>query len=280
MLMLKKNILKVYKFRSSGIKKKISVNKSLLWKKGPEKSLVKRIKNTGGRNNLGRITCQGRHNPRRRLYRIIDFHRKNNIPAIVERIEYDPNRSAHIALLRHEDNSKSYILATKNMQIGDKIKSGNDSDTLEGNCLKLLDIPIGSSIHNLEMNPGKGGKIIRSAGNSGLLLGKELGRAIVVLPSKEVRSFSLECKATIGIVSNAAHFNEKRGSAGESFHRNRRPKVRGIAKNPIDHPNGGKSNGGKVFRNFTGRVMKGKITRNKKKYSNIFILTTRKIAKK
>lgn len=254
----------------------VKISKSHLWKGPSEKSLTKSIKNTGGRNNLGRITCYGKQNSKRRLYRTIDFHRKQEMSGVVERIEYDPNRTAHIALIKNSDGTKSYILATKNMKIGTVVAAGKNSDTLEGNCLKLLDIPVGSQIHNIEIQPNKGAQMVRSAGATATLVGKELGQAIILLPSKELRYFSLDCRATLGIVSNELQFNENLGKAGANFHRNKRSKVRGVAKNPIDHANGGNTAGGKVFSNFNGNVIKGKRTRNKHKWSNSRIISRRK----
>jgi large subunit ribosomal protein L2 len=273
------NLLKYSKPNTPGTRGQVKVNKTFLWKGSSEKSLTKAIKNTGGRNNLGRITCYGKKNSKRRLYRQIDFVRNdkiNGINGVVERIEYDPNRTAHIALIKYIDNTKSYVIATKNMKIGTVISCGPQADTLEGNCLPLAVIPVGSQIHNIEIQPNKGAQMVRSAGTSAILVGKELGKAVVSLPSKELRYFSLECKAVLGIVSNEVQFNEKLGNAGSGFYRNRRPKVRGVAKNPIDHANGGNTSGGKVFSNFNGNVIKGKKTRKKNKWSNNCIISRRK----
>ena len=267
------NLLKYSKPNTSGTRGVIKVNKSHLWKGSSYKSLTKSIKNTGGRNNLGRITCYGKRGSTRKLYRMIDFKRTESTEGVVERIEYDPNRTAHIALIKMEDGTKNYVLATKNMTPGFKIATGDKADTLEGHTLKLLNIPLGSSIHNIELQPGKGGKVARSAGVGATLVGKELGKAIVSMPSKELRYFSLECKATIGILSNEVQFNEYLGKAGANFYRGRRPKVRGIAKNPIDHCNGGKANGGTVFSNFNGNVIKGRKTRKRNKWSNSMIIS-------
>jgi large subunit ribosomal protein L2 len=272
---MSKNLLKYSKPNTSSTRGVVKVNKSHLWKGSSEKSLTKAIKNTGGRNNLGRITCYGKRGHGRKLYRTIDFRRNENQEGIVERIEYDPNRTAHIALIKNIDGTKNYVLATKNMVPGFKVASGENADTLEGHSLKLLDIPVGSPINNIELQPGKGGKVARSAGAAATLVGKELGQAIISLPSKELRYFSLECRATIGIISNEVQQNENLGKAGANVYRGKRPKVRGVAKNPIDHCNGGKTAGGKVFSNFNGNVIKGRKTRKRNKWSNSRIISRR-----
>jgi large subunit ribosomal protein L2 len=272
--------LKFSKPNTPGTRGVVRLNKSHLWKGSSEKSLTKIIKNTGGRNNLGRITCYGKRSVYKKLYRQIDFKRHTSFHGIVERIEYDPNRTAHIALIKNEMGEKKYIIATKNMKPGSIVGSGALADTLEGHTLKLIDIPVGNDIHNIEMYPGKGGQIVRSAGAFAKLVGKELGEAIVELPSKELRYFSLECTATIGIVSNELKFNEYLGKAGANFWRGKRSKVRGIAKNPIDHANGGKSDGGCVLANFNKNVIKGKKTRKRNKWSNSRIISRNRKGKK
>lgn len=258
----------------------IRIKKNNLWKGSSEKQLTKSIKNTGGRNNQGVITCKGRINTKRRKYRIIDFERKNNKSGKVLRLEYDPNRSAHIALVEYSDRKKSYILATENMTTGMTVCEGDKGDRLEGHCLKLMDIDVGSKIHNIEFQPGKGGQLVRSAGAFATLISKQEGYAEIKLPSKETRRFPLECKATIGIVSNIIRYNRKLGKAGMGlYNTHRRPKVRGVVKNPVDHANGGKTSGGKVFSNFNGNVIKGKKTRKKNKFSNTFIVKKRSRSK-
>lgn len=272
---MSKNLLKYSKPNTSSSRGVVKVNKSHLWKGSSEKSLTKSIKNTGGRNNLGRITCYGKRSNTKKLYRMVDFKRNITNEGVVERIEYDPNRTAHIALIKNTDGTKNYVLATKNMVPGFKIASGEKADTLEGHSLKLLDIPVGSPINNIELQPGKGGKVARSAGAAATLVGKELVQAIIALPSKELRYFSLECRATIGIISNEVQQNENLGKAGANVYRGKRPKVRGVAKNPIDHCNGGKTAGGKVFSNFNGNVIKGRKTRKRNKWSNSLIISRR-----
>jgi large subunit ribosomal protein L2 len=254
----------------------VLINKKSLWKGGPYSRLTTRIKNTGGRNNLGRITCQGQGGGHKRMYRMIDFHRKKeDVSATIERIEYDPNRTAFIALVKYDDNDMSYILAPDKLKAGDKIISGKNSDILPGNCLKLFDIPMGTLIHNVELNPGRGGKIARSAGSFVTLSGKEQGYAILRLPSGELRKVLLECKATVGILSNVDLFNENLGKAGRSCQRGRRPQVRGTARNPVDHHNGGRGRG-RIFASSNGNVIKGKVTRKRDKASSKLILSRKR----
>lgn len=261
----------------------VRVKKNLLWKGGPVKSLVKSIKNTGGRNNHGVITCQGRINTMRRKYRTIDFDRHSNFVGQVVRLEYDPNRSAYIALIEGEEGGRKvfkYILATEHMKAGMMVGAGDKADRLEGHCLKLMDIDVGSKIHNIELQPNKGGQIVRSAGAFAILVSKQEGYADLKLPSGEIRRFSLNCRATIGVVSNLLKFNNKLGNAGNGIRtRHRRPKVRGVAKNPVDHCNGGKTAGGKVFTNFQGNMIKGQKTRSKNKFSSNFIVLKRSRSK-
>jgi large subunit ribosomal protein L2 len=269
--------LKKLKPTTPGSRGTVFIDKRHLWKGKPEKSLTVRLKNTGGRNNRGVVTCAGKGGGHKKIYRIIDFHRtKDKMEAIVDRIEYDPNRTAFIALIKYTDGTKSYILAPNNLKIGDTIMSGSTADILNGNCLELDNIPMGTMIHNVELVPGQGGKLVRSAGSFASLTGKEMGFAILRLPSGELRRVSLKCRATVGIVSNLDLFNENLGKAGRNRLRGVRPKVRGICKNPVDHPNGGRTSGGKVFRNKTGRVIKGKRTRKINKQFSHLIIKRRK----
>lgn len=272
-------LLNTYRPVTSSRRGLVKIKKTQLWKEGPEKSLCIRIKNTGGRNNLGRKTVAGLSSMYKKIYRKIDFHRfhKDDVTAQVERIEYDPNRTAHIALLKNLNNKAySYIVAPEGMAIGDTIYAGENVDILTGNCTYLDNIPLGSSIYNIELTPGKGAQIVRSAGVTATLVGREDGYAIVELPSKELRKFEGKCKATIGTISNAIRLREKLSKAGDNRHRGKSPKVRGVAKNPVDHPNGGNTSGGKIFANFTSRVIKFKKTRNKTKASSKFIVSKRK----
>jgi large subunit ribosomal protein L2 len=235
----------------------------------PEKSLLRVIKKTGGRNANGRITCRHRGGGHRRHYRIIDFKRdKIGIPARVARIEYDPNRSARIALLYYADGEKRYILAPLNLSVNDVVMSGPDADIKPGNTLPLRNIPLGTHIHNIELHLGKGGQIVRSAGTFAQLMAKEDRYALIKLPSGEVRMVLQNCKATIGQLGNVVHENLSLGKAGRKRWLGRRPKVRGVAMNPVDHPMGGgegRSSGGRHPCTPWGKPTKGFKTRNTKK---------------
>ncbi|MFW5984665.1 MAG: 50S ribosomal protein L2 [Halanaerobiaceae bacterium] len=254
-----------------------------LTKKEPEKSLLAPLKKSGGRNSNGRITSRRRGGGHKRRYRIIDFKRdKDGIPAKVESIEYDPNRSAWIALLNYADGEKRYILAPDDIETGDQIKSGKDADIRPGNALQLRDIPVGTIVHNVELKPGKGGQIARSAGTTAQLLAKEDKFAHVKLPSTEVRLISLDCKATIGQVSNIDHENLIVGKAGRSRWKGKRPSVRGVVMNPHDHPHGGgegKSPAGRHPVTPWGQRTMGKKTRKTKK-SDEMIVRSRKAKKR
>ena len=256
----------------------IRIDRSDLWKGGPHKPLTKGLTKTGGRNNLGRMTARHRGGGHKRLYRMIDFKRsKLDCVATIERIEYDPNRSAHIALIKYDDGVFSYILAPAKLKAGDKIISSADADIKIGNCLPLKNIPVGTIIHNIEMKPGKGGQIARSAGTSVSLVGKDSGYAQVKLASGEVRLIPLECLATIGTLSNADKKNTIIGKAGRSRWLGKRPHVRGVAMNPVDHPHGGgegKTSGGRHPVTPWGKPTKGKKTR-KNKLTSKFILKRR-----
>ncbi len=246
----------------------------------PEKSLTASLKKSGGRNSNGRITSRARGGGHKRKYRIIDFKRnKHGIPAKVFSIEYDPNRSARIALLHYADGEKRYILAPQGLKVGDKVMSGEGADIKAGNALKIKDIPLGSFIHNVELKPGKGGQIGRSAGMSIQLMAKEGRYAQLKLPSGEVRMVSLECLATYGEVGNSEHENISLGKAGRSRWLGRRPKTRGVAMNPVDHPMGGgegKSSGGGHPVSPWGQPAKGLKTRKKKNPSDKYIIKRRK----
>jgi large subunit ribosomal protein L2 len=254
----------------------ILVNKRHLYKGGPKSSLTKRIASTGGRNNQGVITCRHMGGGHKRIYRIIDFYRKiDGIPAIVERIEYDPNRTGFIALIKYETGQYSYILAPEKLKVGDIVESGDATEVSTGNCMLLENIPLGTIIHNVELFPGSGAKLCRSAGAFAVLVGKEGGYAILKLP-REVRKVSLKCRASIGMVSNIDNFNEVIGKAGRNRNRGIRPTTRGVAMNPVDHPNGGRTHGGKVFRNPSGRICKGLVTRKKGKKSDNLIVSKKR----
>ena len=209
-------------------------------KKRPEKSLLTPLSKTGGRNNRGKITTRSRGGGARRMYRVIDFkRRKEGVPGRVVAIEYDPNRSTRIALIYYVDGEKSYILAPIGLEVGSFITSGPESEIKPGNALKLRNIPTGTVVHNIELTPERGGQMARSAGSSAQVLSKEGEHVLIRLPSGEMRRVLLNCRATIGQLSNPDHKNESLGKAGRSRHLGRRPKVRGVAKNPVDHPHGG-----------------------------------------
>lgn len=249
----------------------------------PEKSLIEPNKKSGGRNNLGRMTSRHRGGGHKRQYRIIDFKRnKFGIEAKVAAIEYDPNRSARIALLHYVDGEKRYILAPDGLKVGDKVMSGPGAEIKVGNALQLKDIPVGSFVHNVELKPGKGGQLGRSAGAAIQVMAKEGKYATLKLPSGEVRLVSIECMATYGVVGNAEHENISLGKAGRSRWLGRRPHVRGMAMNPVDHPNGGgegRSKSGGGWQHPTspwGQLAKGLKTRKKNKLSDKFIIKRRK----
>ena len=209
-------------------------------KKAPEKSLLAKKKKNAGRNSYGRITVRHQGGGNRQKYRIIDFKRqKDDMPATVIGIEYDPNRSANIALIQYEDGEKSYILAPVGLKDGDKVVSGKNVDIKPGNCMPIENIPVGTLIHNIEINPGQGGKLVRAAGQEAQLMAKEGKFANLRLPSGEMRLIMLNCRATIGTVGNSDYENIKLGKAGKTRHLGKRPEVRGSAMNPVDHPHGG-----------------------------------------
>ena len=268
--------LKTYNPTTSSQRELILVDKSHLWKGEPYKPLTKGLTGTGGRNNRGRITAFHRGGGHKKLYRIIDFKRtKDDCYATTERIEYDPNRTAFIALIKYDDGVFSYILAPNNLKEGDRVISGPDVDIQPGNCLPLANIPVGTIIHNVEMKPGKGGQLGRSAGTSVNLVGKDSGYAQLKLASGEVRIVPLECRATIGSTSNLDQKNINIGKAGRNRWLGKRPHVRGVAMNPIDHPHGGgegKTSGGRHPVTPWGKPTKGKKTRNNKRTAR-FILS-------
>ena len=246
----------------------------------PVKSLCRPLTKTGGRNNQGVITSRFRGGGHKRRYRVIDFkRRKDGIPAEVQAIEYDPNRNCFIALLRYEDNELRYILAPHGLKAGDTVMSGSDVEPKTGFAMSLSEIPVGLGIHNIEMLPGQGGKLVRAAGGVARLAAKEGDWATIILPSGEMRQVRLECRATIGQLGNLDHKNIKLGKAGRRRHLGRRPHVRGVAMNPVAHPLGGgegRSGGGRHPCSPTGKLAKGGRTRNPRKPSNRRILRRRK----
>jgi large subunit ribosomal protein L2 len=251
-------------------------------KGSPEKSLTIAKRSSGGRNNYGRITTRHRGGGVKRRIRIIDFKRdKDGIPATVSGIEYDQNRSANIALLSYADGEKRYILAPLGLLTGDKVMSGKGAEIKPGNSLKIKDIPPGIDIHNIEMQPGGGGKLVRSAGQVAQLRSKDGDYAQVKLPSGEVRMLNIDCKATVGQIGNLDHMNIKYGKAGRKRYLGIRPTVRGMAMNPVDHPNGGgegrsKSGGGRQHLQSPWGHVKGKKTRTRNKTTSKFIIERRK----
>ncbi len=232
--------IKTYKPVTPGRRGMTVIDYSGLSKTGPEKSLLESLKKHAGRNSYGRITVRHKGGGNRRKYRIIDFKRnKIGMNATVQTLEYDPNRSAFIALVQYEDGEKRYIIAPEKLAVGDVVRSGSDADIKPGNALMLADIPVGTVIHNVELHPGKGAQLVRSAGNMAQLMAKENGYALIRLPSGELRNVADKCMATIGVVSNADHANVNYGKAGRTRHMGIRPTVRGSVMNPNDHPHGG-----------------------------------------
>ena len=261
--------LKQFKPTTPGQRGLVLIDRTGLWKGKPEKALTEGLRGHGGRNNRGRITARRRGGGHKRRYRIVDFKRtKFDVPATVERLEYDPNRSAFIALIRYEDGEVSYILAPQRLAVGDTVAAGRNVDVKPGNALPLQNIPVGTIIHNVEMKKGKGGQIARAAGTYAQLIGKDQGYAQLRLNSGELRMVRAECMATVGAVSNPDQQNVKIGKAGRSRWLGKRPSVRGVAMNPIDHPHGGgegKSSGGRHPVTPWGKPTKGKRTRNNKR---------------
>ena len=232
--------IKKYKPTTPGRRGMTVTDYSQLSKVEPERSLLEPMKKAAGRNNTGRITVRHHGGGNRTKYRVIDFKRnKFDVPATVKTLEYDPNRSAHIALIQYEDGEKRYILAAEGMKVGDVIMAGPNADIKPGNALPFANIPVGTIIHNIELYPGKGGQLVRSAGNQAQLMAKENGYALVRLPSGEMRNIPLNCIATVGQVGNVDHENVNLGKAGRKRHMGWRPAVRGSVMNPCDHPHGG-----------------------------------------
>ncbi|HDZ90838.1 MAG TPA: 50S ribosomal protein L2 [Deltaproteobacteria bacterium] len=272
--------IKPHKPTSPGRRFQTSSKFEEITRKRPEKSLLRPLKKKGGRNTNGRITVRHRGGGHKRSYRLIDFKRnKDGIPATVASIEYDPNRSANIALLNYVDGEKRYILAPNSLQVGDRVISGPGAEIRNGNALPLRDIPLGSHIHNIELNVGHGGQLARSAGSYCQLMAKEGKYAQVKLPSGEVRKIFLDCKATLGQVGNLDHENISIGKAGRNRWLGKRPRVRGVAMNPVDHPHGGgegKSSGGRHPVTPWGVPTKGYKTRVRKGSDRLIIKRRKK----
>jgi large subunit ribosomal protein L2 len=267
--------LKSFKPTTPSQRQLVIVDRSGLWKGKPEKSLTEGLRKHGGRNNLGRITVRFRGGGHKQRYRMVDFKRtKIDMAATVERLEYDPNRTAFIALIRYEDGELSYILAPQRLAVGDSVVAGQKVDIKPGNALPLKNIPVGTVVHNVEMKVGKGGQIARSAGTYVQLVGKDQGYAQLRLSSGEVRVVRAECLATIGAVSNPDQQNINLGKAGRSRWLGRKPHNRGVTMNPVDHPHGGgegRTSGGRHPVTPWGKPTKGKKTRNNKKTDSLIM---------
>ena len=267
--------LKQHKPTTPGRRGLVLVDRSALWKGKPEKSLTSGLHKNGGRNNTGRITARRRGGGHKRRYREVDFKRtKFDMPATVERLEYDPNRTAFIALIRYEDGEISYILAPQRLNVGNVVVAGVKADIKPGNAMPLANIPVGTIIHNVEMKQGKGGQIARAAGTYVQLVGKDQGYAQIKLSSGELRMVRAECMATIGAVSNSDKARIKLGKAGRKRWLGKRPSVRGVVMNPIDHPHGGgegRTSGGRHPVTPWGKPTKGKRTRHNKKTDGLIM---------
>jgi large subunit ribosomal protein L2 len=272
--------LKRYKPNTPSMRGLVLVDKSDLWKGRPVKTLTEGLTKSGGRNNNGRITSRRRGGGHKRLYRVIDFkRRKFDVPAIVERIEYDPNRSAFIALIKYEDGEQAYILAPQRLQQGDTVIAANRADIKPGNAMPMENMPVGTIIHNVEMKPERGGQMARAAGTYVQLIGKDSGYAQLRLTSGELRIVPAKCMATVGAVSNSDNKNTNLSKAGRNRWLGKRPKVRGVAMNPVDHPHGGgegRTSGGRHPVSPWGKPTKGARTRRKKKSDDFIIRRRRK----
>ena len=275
--------LKTYNPTSAGQRHMVMVDRSHLWKGKPVKSLTEGLTKSGGRGNSGRITSRRKGGGHKQAYRLVDFQRsKIDVAAIVERVEYDPNRTAYIALIKYSDGEQAYILAPQRLAVGDTVMSGIGVDVKPGNAMPLSAMPVGTIIHNIETKPGKGGQLARAAGTYAMLAGRDQGYALLKLKSGETRMVRAECMATVGAVSNPDHVNESIGKAGRTRWMGIRPTVRGTAMNPVDHPHGGgegRTSGGRHPVTPWGKPTKGKKTRSNKS-TNRFILISRHKRKK
>ena len=271
--------LKTFKSYTKSTRGTVLVNRTGLWKGKPLKNLTYGKSSTGGRNNLGRITSRSKGAGHKNKFRVIDFYRKkDDLSATVIRIEYDPNRSAYLALIKYDDEVTNYILAPNNLKIGDKIVSGKNKEIKVGNCMPISDIPAGTNIHNIELSPNGGAKLVRAAGSSAQIAGADGKYCIIKLASSETRKIINTARATIGSVSNSDHQNVKIGKAGRNRWKGKRPSVRGVAMNPVDHPHGGgegKTSGGRSPVSPWGQSAKGLKTRNNKR-TNKYIISRRK----
>ncbi|MCC5989433.1 MAG: 50S ribosomal protein L2 [Pararhodobacter sp.] len=275
--------LKSYKPTTPGQRGLVLIDRSELWKGRPVKALTQGLTKSGGRNNTGRITARRIGGGAKRLYRIVDFkRRKLDIPANVERIEYDPNRTAFIALIVYQDGEQAYILAPQRLAVGDRVIAGAKVDVKPGNAMPFSGMPLGTIVHNVELKPGKGGQIARAAGTYAQFVGRDGGYAQIRLSSGELRMVRQECMATVGAVSNPDNSNQNLGKAGRTRHMGKRPSVRGVAMNPIDHPHGGgegRTSGGRTPVTPWGKDTKGRRTRSNKA-TDKFIIRSRHARKK
>ena len=272
--------LKHFKPTTPSQRELVLVDRSALWKGKPVKTLTEGLNKSGGRNNQGRVTIWSRGGGHKRRYRMIDFkRRKFDVPATVERLEYDPNRTAFIALIRYADGELSYIVAPQRLRVGDSVISAERADIVPGNAMPMQNIPVGTIIHNIEMKPGKGAQMARAAGAYAQLVGKDAGYALLRLTSGERRMVRAECMATIGAVSNPDHQNINLGKAGRKRWLGKRPVVRGVAMNPVDHPHGGgegRTSGGRHPVTPWGKPTKGKRTRSNKSTDRLILRRRRK----
>lgn len=271
--------LKTFRPMTPGTRQLILTDRGDLWKGGPEKTLTEGKKGTGGRNNQGRVTSRFRGGGHKKRYRLIDWRRdKFDVEGKVERLEYDPNRTAHIALVKYKDGDLRYIIAPQRLKKGDKVVSGEKADVKPGNAMKLKSIPVGTIVHNIELKAGKGGQLCRSAGTYGQIVGRDQGFAQIKLASGELRMVSQECMATVGAVSNPDHMNQSIGKAGRKRWMGKKPHNRGVAMNPVDHPLGGgegRTSGGRHPVSPWGQPAKGGKTR-KNKRTDRYIIRRRK----
>ena len=271
--------LKTFRPTSPSLRQLVLVDRSQLWKGGPLKQLVEGKSKTGGRNNYGRITTRHIGGGHKQSYRLVDFKRKKfDVAAKVERLEYDPNRTAFIALIKYDDGEQAYILAPQRLAVGDGVVAGAKVDVKPGNAMPLAAMPIGTIVHNVEIKPGRGGQMARAAGSYVQLVGRDAGWAILRMNSGETRRVRAECMATVGAVSNPDNSNQVIGKAGRNRWKGNRPTVRSIAMNPVDHPNGGRTKGGKHWATPWGKPTKGYKTR-KNKTTDKYIIRSRSKAK-
>ncbi len=272
--------LKTFNPTSAGRRHLIQVDRSSLFKGKPVKALTEGLSKSGGRGNTGRITSRRIGGGHKISYRLIDFKRtKHDMAAVVERLEYDPNRTGFIALIKYTDGTLSYILAPQRLSVGDTVISGQSVDVKPGNAMPIGSIPVGTIVHNVETKPGAGGSLARSAGTYAMVAGRDGGYVIIKLKSGETRMVPASCMASVGAVSNPDHLNEVVGKAGRSRWKGARPVSRGIARNPVDHPNGGRTNGGKHWATPWGKPTKGYKTRTNKRTTKLIVRSRHKAKK-